>query len=110
METKKKHGGARQGAGRKKLRDEEKVIKLSITAITEQFGSEVDFFKDIATHAKGGSFNHAKLLAEYAYGKPKETVVSHNVNFDVVKDQIDYSKLTGDVLEAIHEARIPEKD
>ena len=70
-EEKKKHGGARKGAGRKPKRDEEKVIKLGMDAIVEVYGSQEEFFIHLATNSKE-SFPHLKLLMEYVYGKPKE--------------------------------------
>ena len=75
-----KHGGARKGAGRKKKADEDKVVKLAITAITDVYGSEQNYFKHLAKEAKA-SFPHLKLLHEYAFGKVPEVV--HNINEEV---------------------------
>ena len=53
-------------------------------AIKEVFGSEVDFFKNIAQQAKKGSYNHTKLLSDFAYEEEKEVKVTNNapvINF-----------------------------
>lgn len=39
--------------------------------IKEVFGSEQDFWKHVAEESKG-SFNHMKMLVEYAFGKPTD--------------------------------------
>lgn len=66
-------GGARKGAGRKPKADEDRVRTLSIGAIKKVFGSEEEGWLHIAKQAKE-SFPHLKMLYEYSYGKPKETV------------------------------------
>lgn len=43
----------------------------SVNAIIDEFGSEADFFKHLAKESKE-SYNHLKLLLEYAYGKPED--------------------------------------
>lgn len=73
------HGGKRKGAGRKKKADEDRIKTLSINALSDVFGSEEEAFNHIATQAKE-SFPHLKLLMEYGYGKPKESMdVTHNL-------------------------------
>jgi hypothetical protein len=65
-------GGKREGAGRKPKADELKLIETISKAIPE---AEFDaIWKSIAIEAKKGSPAHIKLLFEYYYGKPKETV------------------------------------
>lgn len=78
------HGGARKGAGRKTKAEELKVRTLGIEAIKEVYGSVEAYYKFIAQESKD-SFPHLKLLQEYVFGKPKETVeTTHNVNnFDI---------------------------
>ena len=49
----------------------ERVTLYSINAIREEFGSEQEFFKHLSAQAKK-SYNHLKLLMEYAYGKPED--------------------------------------
>jgi hypothetical protein len=66
-------GGKRENAGRKSKADELKVRKLGIDAIESVYGSVEDYYKFIAKESKE-SFPHLKLLQEYVFGKPKETV------------------------------------
>jgi len=42
-------------------------------AIKNVFGSEVNAFESLAKKAKEGSYNHMKLLMDYAYDEDKET-------------------------------------
>ena len=42
-------------------------------AIKNVFGSEVNAFESLAEKAKEGSYNHMKLLMDYAYDEDKET-------------------------------------
>ena len=78
------HGGKRKGAGRKSKAEELKVQKLGLDAIQEVYGSVEDYYKYIAKESKD-SFPHLKLLQEYVFGKPKETIEqTHNItNFDI---------------------------
>ena len=71
----KKNGGhsTKGKAGRKSKADELKVRKLGIDAIESVYGSVEDYYKFIAKESKE-SFPHLKLLQEYVFGKPKETV------------------------------------
>ena len=68
-------------------------------AIKNVFGSEVNAFESLAKKAEEGSYNHMKLLMDFAYGEDKETnqtkVQAPTINFfgdsDVgkkVKDKI----------------------
>jgi hypothetical protein len=67
-------------------------------AIKNVFGSEVEMFESLAKAAKKGSYNHMKLLTDFAYEEEKDTRVTNNapvINFfnstDVeqkVKDKI----------------------
>ena len=43
-------------------------------AIKNVFGSEVNAFESLAKKAEEGSYNHMKLLMDFAYGDDKETV------------------------------------
>lgn len=77
-DKRKNNGGARKGAGRKKKDEEDRIRDLSINALSDVFGSEEEAFKHIAKKAKE-SFPHLKLIIEYGYGKPKETIdLNHN--------------------------------
>jgi len=66
-------GGARNGAGRKSKADEQKIRKLGLDAINSVYGSAEEYYKHIATESKT-SFPHLRLLQEYVYGKPKESI------------------------------------
>tara|TARA_R110002167_G_scaffold356504_1_gene571342 strand:+ start:28 stop:342 length:315 start_codon:yes stop_codon:yes gene_type:complete len=68
------HGGKRLGAGRKPKAKEEQVRRLGIDAISKIYGSLDEYYEHIATESKQ-SFPHLKLLQEYVFGKPKETIV-----------------------------------
>ena len=53
-------------------------------AIKNVFGSEVNMFESLAKAAKNGSYNHMKLLTDFAYEEEKEQVVTNNapvINF-----------------------------
>ncbi|SKB35117.1 hypothetical protein [Maribacter arcticus] len=75
MDGRKFNGGhsTKGYAGRKPKADEDRIRTLSINSLESIFGSEEKAFEHIATKAKD-SFPHLKLLLEYAYGKPKESV------------------------------------
>ena len=70
-------GGKRKGAGRKSVRDEEKVPYLSKAAIIQVYGSEEEFFIKMAELSKE-SFKHMELLAKYAFGAPKQEIEMDN--------------------------------
>jgi len=77
-------GGARPNAGRKSKAKEEHVRKLGLDAIEKVYGSVEQYYEFIARQSKD-SFPHLKLLQEYIFGKPKETIEqTHNINdFDI---------------------------
>jgi hypothetical protein len=79
------HGGARKGAGRKSKSEELKVQKIGLESINRIYGSIEAYYDFLAEQGKE-SFNHLKLLHEYVFGKPIETVV--NLNSDVEKDEL----------------------
>ena len=86
------HGGVRKGAGRKTKSEELKVQKLGINAIVDVYGSVEDYYKHIAKESKD-SFPHLKLLQEYVFGKPKETIEqTHNVNNFDIKELFNFDK------------------
>ena len=78
MDKRKGNGGARKGAGRKPKADEEKVRKLGLDAIETVYGSVEEYYQFIATESKT-SFPHLKLLQEYVFGKPQESI-DHTTN------------------------------
>lgn len=76
MDGRKNNGakkGENRGQGRKPKAQEEKVRKLGIAAIEKVYGSVGAYYEHIARESKT-SFPHLKLLQEYVYGKPKETI------------------------------------
>lgn len=87
MEEEKKRGGAREGAGRKPVSDEQKVNNLFVTALKELYETDVDdeakikFIKGTLLDSQRGQL----FVAEHVFGKPKETIeTTHNLNnFDI---------------------------
>jgi|TARA_R110000803_G_C11844123_1_gene304977 hypothetical protein len=70
-------GGKRKGAGRKPKSDEDRIRGLSISALSSVYGSEDGAMNHLAEQSQVGGkdgFPYLKLLLEYAYGKPKETI------------------------------------
>jgi len=45
-------------------------------AIKNVFGSEVNAFESLAKKAEEGSYNHMKLLLDFAYGEEKESTTN----------------------------------
>lgn len=88
MEEKKKHGGARKGGGRPSKADEQLVRQLGLNAIKSVYGSVEKYYEHIAKESKE-SFPHLKLLQEYVYGKPKETIenINHNIEHDLTEEE-----------------------
>lgn len=86
MDNRKNNGGARKGAGRKPKDEEQKIRDLmkpySLDAIQCLANIIVD---DKARHSD--KISASKLIIEYTYGKPKETVeTTHNINEFNIKD------------------------
>jgi len=83
------HGGKREGAGRKSKADELKLLEHGTKAIESVFGSLDEYWKHIAKESRD-SFAHLKLLTEYLYGKPTETIeqTTTNINEDLTPDNI----------------------
>lgn len=96
MDGRKNNGGARKGAGRKPKAKEEQVRRLGLDAINTVYGSIEKYYQHIAKESME-SFPHLKLLQEYVFGKPKETIVVENDN----EDSFDYSKLSDKTLKEI---------
>jgi hypothetical protein len=86
------HNGAKRGD--KQLRAIENDLKglnadtkakqnrnavYATNAIREVFGSETDFWVHVAEKSKD-SFNHMKILTEYAFGKPSDGSSNGNSN------------------------------
>ena len=65
--------GKKGRSGRKPKALEQSASNAALAAIKKRFGDDAGFFEMLAKEAKtNGSFNHAKLLASYAYGQPKQ--------------------------------------
>ena len=75
-----KHGGARQGAGRKPKEDELKIIERLDNIIESD-----DALNSLKELIKDKNFNAIKLYFEYRFGKPKETIENINKNYDAGK-------------------------
>ena len=90
MESEKKHGGARKGAGRKSKDEELKIIERLDNIIESD-----DVIKSLKVLIKDGNFNAIKLYLEYRYGKPKETIENINRNFEageLTKEEVEIIK------------------
>lgn len=77
MDKRKNNGGARKGAGRPTKDEEEKAKQLTRSAFESEFGSLEEAFAFGTKQIKEGgqhSFNYFKLLLEYAFGKPKDSI------------------------------------
>jgi len=64
-------GGARPGAGRKSIADEQKTKNLCMAAITGKFGSPEDGLKWLLDTQEPSLI---KFVFEHAYGKPTDKV------------------------------------
>ena len=83
-------GGARPGSGRKSKDEENKIRDLmkpySIDAVKCLAGIIVN-----EKSRDSDKISAAKLIIEYTYGKPKETVeTTHNINDFNIKDLISF--------------------
>lgn len=88
MEDKRKYNGGHKTAGRKSKAEELKVVKLGTDAIIRIYGSIEKYYDHIAKESKD-SFPHLKLLQEYVFGKPKETIETTVINEDLSNEDID---------------------
>jgi hypothetical protein len=64
-------GGARKGAGRKPVHDEQRVRDLAVAAIVAKHGDEETGFKALLETQEP---TLVKWVYEHAYGKPKDTI------------------------------------
>ena len=88
-----KHGGARQGAGRKPKEDELKIIERLDNIIESE-----DAFNSLKEQIKDKNFNAIKLYFEYRFGKPKETIENINKNYDAGKLTEEEAEILAKVL------------
>lgn len=89
MNKEEKRGGAREGAGRKPVADEQKANKIMMRALRELYSTETDeeakieFVKSTLMDSQRGQL----FIAEHIFGKPKEIVEQHhNINNFDIKD------------------------
>jgi hypothetical protein len=64
-------GGARPGAGRKKVHDELEVRNLAIKAIERVYGSKIKGFEGLL---RTGEPTLVKFVFEHGFGKPTDKV------------------------------------
>ena len=70
-------------------------------AIKNVFGSEVNAFESLAKKAEEGSYNHMKLLMDFAYGDDKEEV-TNKVQAPIINffgDSIEGKKLKDKIID-----------
>tara|TARA_R110000796_G_scaffold160068_1_gene276844 strand:- start:353 stop:646 length:294 start_codon:yes stop_codon:yes gene_type:complete len=84
-----KRGGAREGAGRKSVVEEQKANVIMMNALKELYNKDTDdeakihFVKEVLLESQRGQL----FVAEHVFGKPKETIeTTHNVNNFDIKD------------------------
>lgn len=70
-----KHGGSRNGAGRKPKHEEDRVRDIARTTLINNYGSEELAFKALLS---SGEPSLIKFVYEHAYGKPKDKVDVNN--------------------------------
>ena len=79
---KKQRGGAREGAGRKSVANEQRVNEIFLSALKRiknvdtDDEAKIEFAKDLLETQRGQIF-----VAEHLFGKPKETI-DNNVNIN----------------------------
>jgi len=79
-------GGARPGAGRKSKAEEEKIRDLMKPYSLDAVQCLANIIVDEKAR-NSDKISAAKLIIEYTYGKPKETVeTTHNINEFNIKD------------------------
>jgi hypothetical protein len=84
MEEKKQNGGARPGAGRKPVAEEQKVNSLFISALKEMYNTDTDdeakilFVKKTLMESQRGQL----FIAEHIFGKAPQEIKQTNLNID----------------------------
>jgi len=97
----KKRGGARDGAGRKSVAEEQKVNNLFVTALKELYDTDkedeakVRFIKETLLDSQRGQL----FVAEHVFGKAPQEIKQTNLNIDatdldeaeikLIKDSLD---------------------
>lgn len=88
-------GGKREGAGRKPKDEENRIRDLMRPHSEEAIRCLVSIVKDTEQRA-ADRISASKIIIEYTYGKPKETVVQ--VNVDSKELTAEEAKLINDSL------------
>lgn len=76
MQIEKKHGGRREGAGRKSKAEELGLSELMKESMTDD--KWIELFEVAYQKARGGSIKHLELLMHYNFGKPSMTFDINN--------------------------------
>ena len=98
ISTIKKLAPARQNKAKR-----DRISSYATNAMKEVFGSEKEAFKHLAELGKK-NFTHMKLLMEYAYGKPSDSINDNNNSKKVQVPVINFfnnkeSKIQDDVID-----------
>lgn len=98
ISTIKKLAPARQNKAKR-----DRISSYATNAMKEVFGSEKEAFKHLAELGKK-NFTHMKLLMEYAYGKPSDSINDSNNSKKVQVPVINFfnnkeSKIQDDVID-----------
>ena len=81
----------------------DRMTLYAINALRSEYSSEADFWKMIAEQARS-SFNHAKLIMEYAYGKPQDNPGGHdNKKAPVINFYTNVNASSEDTIDVTHE-------
>ena len=102
ISTIKKLAPARQNKAKR-----DRISSYATNAMKEVFGSEKEAFKHLAELGKK-NFTHMKLLMEYAYGKPSDSINDNNNSKKVQVPVINFfnnkeSKIQDDVIDVTPE-------
>jgi len=81
MDGRKNNKGTKGNKGGRKPKAEELDLITKIDSVVNEEGWKAVLNK-IFQEAKQGSYNHTKLLLEYRFGKPKETVNFNDITED----------------------------
>jgi len=102
-----KRGGARPGAGRKPVHDEQRVRDLAIKAIVAVHGTEDAGFEWLLRSQEPSL---AKWVYEHAYGKPKEQIdLNSKVEQTIIIDVDDDEDMEDDETDNVEETTDDER-
>lgn len=101
MENESKRGGARKGAGRKPVAEEQKVNSLFVQALKEMYDTETDddakklFVKNTLMESQRGQL----FIAEHVFGKAPQEIKQTNFNIEAKELTEEEIKKIKDTLE-----------